>query len=88
LVIGKQLTNGYFTLEGKTRVKDDITGQTKTGVLFIPKLKIMSDLSIRLGKNATPLVGELNAVACPVGSRGNSKIMEMIILNDDIDSDM
>ena len=88
MIIGTQLSNGYFTLQGKTRVKDDITGQTRTGVLFIPKLKLMSDLSIRLGRDATPVVGRLKALALPVGSRGNSKVMEMIFLNDDIDSDM
>lgn len=88
LIVGQQLTNGFFTLEGKTRIKDDTTGLTKTGVLIIPKLKLMSDLSIRLGKDATPVVGKLNAIACPVGSKGNSKCMELIFLNDDIDSDM
>jgi hypothetical protein len=33
-------------------------------------------------------VGRLNAVAVPDGQRGNKKVMEIIFLNDDIDSDM
>jgi hypothetical protein len=88
MTVGKAFTNGFLSLEGKTRVKDDITGQTKTGIIRIPKLKLMSDLSIRLGKDATPTVGKLNAVAVPSGQRGNKKVMEIIFLNDDIDSDM
>lgn len=88
LIVGRTFTNGYLSLEGKTRVKDDITGHTKTGIIKIPKLKLMSDLSIRLGKDASPTVGRLNAVAVPDGQRGNKKVMEIIFLNDDIDSDM
>ena len=85
---GNSLTNGYFSLEGKTRVKDDITGQVKTGIIKIPKLKLLSNLSMRLGNDAIPQVGRLDAVAVPAGTRGQKKVMELIFLNDDIDSDM
>ena len=67
---GNSLTNGYFSLEGKTRVKDDITGQVKTGIIKIPKLKLLSNLSIRVGNDAVPQVGRLDAVAVPTGPRG------------------
>jgi hypothetical protein len=87
-MVGREFTNGYLSLEGKMRVKDDITGHIKTGIIKIPKLKLMSDLSIKLGKDASPTVGRLNAVAVPDGQRGNKKVMEIIFLNDDIDSDM
>ena len=88
LTIGRSLTNGYLSLTGKTRVKDEITGQVTTGIVNIPKLKLMSDLSIRLGSDAVPQVGRLDAIAVPEGQRGNKKVMELIFLNDDIDSDM
>ena len=88
LVVGQALTTGYLTLEGKTRVKDDITGQTHTGILYIPRLKLMSDLSMRLGENASPQVGRLDAVALPTGDRRNTEVMQLILLEDDIDSDM
>lgn len=88
LVVGQALTTGYLTLEGKTRVKDDITGQTHTGILYIPKLKLMSDLSMRLGANAQPQVGRLDALAVPIGDRKSTEVMHLIFLDDDIDSDM
>jgi hypothetical protein len=88
LIVGRPLTNGYLSLSGKTRVKDEITGQIKTGIINIPKLKLMSDLSMRLGDNATPIVGTMDALAIPVGNRGNKKVMEILFLEDDIDSDM
>ena len=88
LSFGRELTNGYLSLEGKTRVKDDITGQVITGIIKIPKLKLLSNLSMRLGQDAVPLVGRLDAVAVPTGERGQKKVMELIFLNDDIDSDI
>ena len=48
----------------------------------------MSDLSMRLGADAMPQVGKLDAIALPVGAKGNKKVMEIIFLDDDIDSDM
>lgn len=88
LVVGTQLTNGYLELEGKTRYKDDITGHTHTGIIRIPKLKLMSNLSMRLGENAHPVTGEFTAVGVPMGTKGNKTVMEMFFLADDIDSDM
>ena len=87
LVIGQELVKGYLSLEARTRVKDDITGHTRTGIIKIPKLKLMSDLSMRLGDNAPPLMGTFKAVGYPVGSRGDTKVMEILFLEDDIDSD-
>ena len=74
-------------LRGKTRLKDDKTGQTITGIISIPKLKLMSDLSIRLGRDVPPVAGNFNTVAFPIGSKGNEKVMDFILLEDDIDSD-
>ena len=81
--IGQKLLNGFLTLEGRTKIKEDITGIVKTGIIQIPKLKIMSNLSMRLGKDAGPQMGGFNAVAVPVGSRGESTFMKVMILDDD-----
>ena len=85
---GKPLTTGFLSLMGKMKVKDDTTGKVVTGIIKIPKLRLMSDLSIRVGSDAIPQVSRLDAVAVPEGVRGQSKIMEIIFLNDDIDADM
>ena len=86
--IGERLLNGFLELEGKTRVKDDTSGLVTTGIIRIPKLKLMSGLSIRLGAQANPVVGNFQAVGVPVGERHNSYVMEFDFLNNDIDSDM
>lgn len=88
LIVGQRFLNGYLALEGRTRVKDDVTGHTHTGIIKIPRLKLMSDLSMRLGEDAIPMMGTFKAVGYPVGVKGNRKAMEIIFLEDDIDSDM
>ena len=87
-MVGNPLMTGFLSLTGKMRIKDSETGKTVTGIINIPKLRLMSDLFIRVGSDATPQVGRLDAVAVPEGARGQQKVMEIIYLNDDIDADM
>lgn len=88
VTIGNHLINGFLRLEGKTRVKDDITGKTRTGIIEIPKLKLMSGLSMRLGKNANPVVANFKTLLVPDGTGKNSTVMNIFFLDNDIDSDM
>ena len=88
VAIGQQFLRGFVSLEGKTKVKDDTSGLITTGIIKIPKLKLMSGLSIRLGAQANPVVGNFSAVGVPVESRYNSYVMELDFLDHDIDSDM
>ena len=72
----------------KTRLKDDNTGRTVTALITMPRLKLMSDLSMRLGPQANPVVANFYGVASPVGGKGNKQVVDYIILNQDIDADM
>ena len=85
--IGQKLIGGFLLLEGKTRVKDDITGKTHTAILRIPRLKLVSDLSMRLGREAGPLLANFSAVGYP-GVGREKTVMELLFLNDDIDAEM
>ena len=87
MTVGKRLIEGFLQLEGKTRVKDDITGKTRTALLRIPRLKLVSDLSMRLGREAGPLLANFAAVGYP-GVGRDKKVMEMLFLSDDIDAEM
>ena len=86
--IGQRLLTGFVELEGITRVKDDTTGQIVTGIIHIPHLKLMSDLSIRLGAQANPVAANFKAMGVPVGSRGNTYVVEFYYLEDDIQADL
>lgn len=87
IIIGRSLLKGFLELSGKTRLKNDETGQEVTGIIKIPRLTLESDLSITLGKNVPPVVASFETIGYPVGSKGNERVMELILLNDDIDSD-
>ena len=88
VTIGDHLITGFLRLEGKTRVKDDITGKTRTGIIEIPKLKLMSGLSMRLGKNANPVVANFKTLLVPDGTGRKSNVMNIFFLDNDVDSDM
>lgn len=88
LTVGERLINGFISLEGKTRLKDDTDGHEKTGIIRIPKLRLMSDLSMRLGSNVnSPVMNNFGAMGYPVGNRHAQHVLELEILNDDIDAD-
>lgn len=87
LQFGKELDNSYVELEGFTRLKDDETGQIVSAVFFVPKLKLMSGLSIMLGAKAGPVMANFSGTALPVGSSGNSYVSEMYILGEKIEYD-
>lgn len=84
---GEEFLKGTVELEGRTKAKDDVTGLVRTGIVKIPKLKLMSSLSIRLGDDASPVVGVFNGSALPVGVKGNTKVVEITFLDQDLDSD-
>lgn len=88
LVIGRRLYDGYVSLEGKTKTVDDNTGVVKTGIIRIPKLKITSSLNLTLGEKVPPVSGTFHAVGYPVGQRSDKRVMEILFLEDDIDSDI
>lgn len=86
--IGRELLNGFITIQAKTRLKDDRTGKTVTGIFKIPRARLVSDFSIRLGSGGQPGIGHFQVAAFPTGSKGSQAVMEFIMLNDDIDSDI
>lgn len=85
--VGEDIFDGFLSLEGRTRIKDDETGETHTAIIYIPKLKITSDFTLTLGSNAQPVVGRFKATALATGERKQSKALEIYYLNDDIDED-
>lgn len=85
--VGEDIFDGYLSLEGRTRIKDDITGETHTAIIYIPKLKITSEFNLTLGRNAQPVVGQFKATALATGERKQSKALEIYFLEDDIDKD-
>lgn len=88
LRIGQNFIGGFLKMEGKTRLKDDIDGQEKTGIIVIPKLRIMSDLSIRLGEYESPNIYNFSIEGQPTAGRYGAYICDIQLLDTDIDADI
>lgn len=86
-IVGKELLEGYISLEGRSRIKDDVTGTTHTAIIKIPRLKITSNFNLLLGANAQPVVGKFTGTALPIERGYEKEILEIYFLEDDIDKD-
>lgn len=87
--VQKERFDGLFTLEAKFYSKDENEGLNYTNVLFMPKVRVVSNINLRLGERADPTVSTFNIVGLPetVGNKKNL-ILEIIRLQDDIDGDI
>lgn len=85
--IGQKFFSEPFELQGRTSLKDDTTGQIVTVIITIPRLKLMSDLSMTLGDDAHPVTSTFRALGLPVGSGRNAYVAEYTFLDNNIDSD-
>jgi hypothetical protein len=86
-VVQKERFNGLFTLEGKFYSKDENEGLNYTNIIYMPKVRVVSDINLRLGERADPAVSTFNIIGLPENVGGNKKslIMEITRLNSDED---
>ncbi len=87
--VKKERFNGLFTLEAKFYSKDENEGKNYTNILYMPKVRIVSNINLRLGERADPAVSNFNIIGLPetVGDQ-NNLIMEITRLGQDIDGDI
>ena len=85
--IQKERFNGLFTLEGKFYSKDENDGLNYTNLIYMPKVRVMSDINLRLGERTDPSTSVFNIIGIPDSQIGNKNglILEITRLSDDID---
>ena len=85
--IQKERFNGLFTLEGKFYSKDENDGLNYTNLIYMPKVRVVSDINLRLGERADPTTSVFNIIGLPEQT-GESKnlIVKITRLNQDIDA--
>lgn len=86
--IGDKLFNGYLKLEGKIYFKDDQTGLNKTSLFEMPRTRLTSNLSIRVGERADPVVSTFTVIGFPGKLAESRLICKLTLLDDDIDYDI
>ena len=86
--IQKERFNGLFTLEGKFYSKDENDGLNYTNLIYMPKVRVVSNINLRLGERADPTTSVFNIIGLPEGVVGNKKglILEITRLSEDIDA--
>ena len=64
-MIQKERFNGLFTLEGMFYSKDENEGKNYPNLIYMPKVRIVSDISLRLGERADPTTSVFNIIGMP-----------------------
>lgn len=84
--VQKERFNGLFTLEGKFYAKDETEGLNYTNLLYMPKVRIVSDINLRLGERADPTVSSFNIIGLPENTTDKKGlILEITRLSSDIE---
>lgn len=88
--IQKERFSGLFTLEGKFYSKDENEGMNYTNLIYMPKVRVVSDINLRLGERADPTMSVFNIIGLPesMGDNRKSMILEITRLNSDIDEEI
>ena len=88
--IQKERFNGLFTLEGKFYSKDENEGINYTNLIYMPKVRVVSDVNLRLGEKADPTMSVFNIIGMPenMGTNKEGLILQITRLSSDIDSDI
>lgn len=88
-LIEKERFNGNFLLEAKFYMKDENEGFDYTNILVMPKVRVVSNINLRLGERADPTVSVFNVIAMPEKTEdSDAAIMKIIHLNEDLDADI
>lgn len=87
--VQKERFNGLFTLEAKFYSKDENEGKNVTNVLYMPKVRIVSNINLRLGERADPTASTFNIIGLPeTDGEYKNLIMRITHLGQDIDVDI
>lgn len=88
-LIQKDRFNGLFSLEGKFYSKDENDGLDYTNLIYMPKVRVVSDINLRLGERADPTTSVFNIVGMPEKTEeSNNLIMKIVRLSEDIDANV
>ena len=87
--IEKERFHELFTLEGKFYSKDENEGINYTNLIYMPKVRVVSDINLRLGERADPTTSVFNIVGMPEKTDDSENLIVRITrLNQDIDAEI
>ena len=88
LEVGNRLLNGFLRLDGKMSIKDENSGEVTTAILELPKIKLSSNLSMRLGKDYdSSMVSNFYFTGYPPEDNRNDTIAKITFLDKELTGD-
>ena len=88
-LLQKERFNGLFSLEAKFYSKDENDGLNTTNLIYMPKVRVVSDINLRLGERVDPAAATFNIIGMPDKTdESNNLIMKVTRLSTDIDADL
>lgn len=84
-ILGRERLASTYSLEATFLMKDENEGLEHTGIIEMPKVHVMSNINLRMGERANPMVSTFRVVAMPE-RQGNhdSVICKISYLDKDI----
>lgn len=83
--MARERFSNLYTLEATFLMKDENDGLEHTGLLRMPKVRIVSDINMRMGERANPAVSSFTIVALPETQRERQSVVcEIRYLDEDI----
>lgn len=86
--IGEKLFNGYLKLEAKVYWKEDQQGANKTSLFEMPRVRLTSQLTLRIGERANPVVSTFTIIGFPNDVKKDRTICKLTLLDEDVDFDI
>ena len=88
-LLNKERFTGLFSLEGKFYTKDENDGINYTNLIYMPKVRVVSDINLRLGERADPAISVFTIIGMPEKTEDSDNlIMKMTRLSSDIDANL
>lgn len=85
LEVGNRLLNNFMNLTGKMTTKDYFSGEPKTAIIEIPRIKIYSNLAMRLGSDYNdPIVSDFYFTGYPPENKYDDRIFKLTFLNHEL----
>lgn len=86
--VNKERFNGVFSLEGKFYSKDENRGINRTNLIYMPRMRIVSDINLRLGERADPTMASFHIIGMPQSTTTyKNMVLEITTLDKDIDDE-
>ena len=86
--VGNRLFNGFLRLDAKASYKDEVSGEVSTVILELPKIKLSSNLSMRLGKNyESSTVSDFYFIGYPEEGDKTNTVAKIFFLDKELTGD-